>query len=111
MPSDLDKKYQEDILMLDGPHQIPESWIQKCFGEAFQDLSKHHPEGSQELADAKAQLIGHLDVIASSRRHDPVQFALLSEVVSQARREPMNPKEAYRVLGAEEDTNEDMLQV
>lgn len=90
---------------------LPADYITKLFGEELQALNKRLPAGSEELSRAKAALIDHLDVIASSRRTEPLAHAILQEAVLQARREPMNPLEAYRVLEATEDTSEEMLQV
>jgi hypothetical protein len=105
----LNKKYADDVLMME-QEDMPTDYLVKCFGDEFQELSRRHAAGSEELSTAKSRLIDQFEIIATSRRDDAVAHAQLQEAVLQARREPMDPAEAYRVLGAAADTDDFTLQ-
>lgn len=89
---------------------IPADYLIKCFRDAFQAVTSQHAAGSEVLSAAKSRLIDQFEIIAMSRRDEPVTHAQLQEAVLQARREPMDPAEAYRVLGAAADTDDFTLQ-
>lgn len=103
-------KHDADVFLMMEQEDIPVDYLIKCFGDEFQAISRKYAAGSEDLSSAKSRLIDQFEIITTSRRDNAVAHAQLREAVLQARREPMDPAEAYRVLGAAADTDDFTLQ-